>query len=199
MMPPDIAFPAAFWRGVTDGDGHLGLWPASTVSSGVYPMLELCGTKPMMEQFLEWAISEYPFIFIGSEVQRQGTIYKVTCTGSTAAAIIEILYAGAPPALPRKLEQARAISAWAAQTTDRSCGEHHYAAVLTTADFLEIRRMRDTNQATERELAQRFGVARATIGLVALRKSWRHVPEAVDDQAAPQPLPTLPKPTTNEG
>jgi hypothetical protein len=57
MMPPDIAFPASFWRGLTDGDGHLGLYPGDTVSTTVYPMLELCGTKPMMEQVLEWAQS----------------------------------------------------------------------------------------------------------------------------------------------
>jgi hypothetical protein len=55
MMPPDIAFPAAFWRGLTDGDGHLDLYPAGRTT--VYPMLELCGTKPMMEQVLEWAQS----------------------------------------------------------------------------------------------------------------------------------------------
>jgi hypothetical protein len=61
----------------------------------------------MMEQYLEWAKTVVPVI--GSRVQYQAKIYKVTCTGGTAFELIQALYSGASVALPRKMAIAQEI------------------------------------------------------------------------------------------
>lgn len=52
-------------------------------------------------------------------------------------------------------------------------GERHYATKLTEADIWNIRSQ--SERLTHDEIAQRFGVSRATIGRIVARQVWRHV------------------------
>lgn len=54
-------------------------------------------------------------------------------------------------------------------------GERHHAAKLTVDDVHLIDRM-DASGCTRREIAEKFGVTRALIGMIVKRKVWRHVP-----------------------
>jgi hypothetical protein len=72
------------------------------------------------------------------------------------------------------------------------CGDRHWAAMhpelvsrgenrsdskLTNGAVREIRRKRDNGTAKLTELAEEFGVSISAISNVALRKTWKHVPE----------------------
>ncbi len=54
-------------------------------------------------------------------------------------------------------------------------GEQHQNAKLTTADVLEMRRLKDEG-ASGRSLACRFGVADKTVQGIVKRRAWRHIP-----------------------
>ncbi len=54
-------------------------------------------------------------------------------------------------------------------------GEAHRSAKLTKDKVLEIRRAYDAGGVFQRELGQRFGVARGVISRIILRKIWKHV------------------------
>ncbi len=55
-------------------------------------------------------------------------------------------------------------------------GETNGQSKLTDEDVIEIRRLYATGEHTQRELGDRFGVDRATIGLIVRRETWKHVP-----------------------
>ena len=54
-------------------------------------------------------------------------------------------------------------------------GEKHGASKLTGKDVREIRRLCDEGRLSRREIAERYGVDRSNITLIAQRKTWRHV------------------------
>jgi hypothetical protein len=56
----------------------------------------------------------------------------------------------------------------------RSVGEQHGTSKLTTAQVLEIRE-RSRNGATYAAIAADLGVSQSTVGLIVIRKTWRHV------------------------
>lgn len=54
-------------------------------------------------------------------------------------------------------------------------GDHAALAKLTAAQVLEIRRLVASREATQAELARRYGVKPGTISSVVLRTTWRHL------------------------
>lgn len=54
-------------------------------------------------------------------------------------------------------------------------GSDHPSAKLTEVDVMEIRKIYACREATQAELAERFGVVKGLIGLITRRKIWRHV------------------------
>jgi hypothetical protein len=63
--------------------------------------------------------------------------------------------------------------------TERGPNEAHPLARLTADDVRAIRKARDGGQKLA-ALAEKYGVSEATISHIALRKTWRHVPESED-------------------
>lgn len=55
------------------------------------------------------------------------------------------------------------------------CGEKNSQAKLTESEVQEIRRLHDTGNYLQRELAEKFGVSRPQIGHVVNGKQWGHV------------------------
>lgn len=94
-----------FWRGVIDGDGHLGIRPQK---SRPYAGLALSGSKLLMEQFAEFVQGITPTT---ATVRPMKLTWVFTLGGSHAAAIVCALYADCGIAIPRKLETARRIIA----------------------------------------------------------------------------------------
>jgi len=85
---PDAATNSNFWRGVVDGNGHL------TFVRGKHPRLELCGSKPLMEQFGD---------FVCATPKQHKSIWRVVLSGVHAQDVARILYMGCTVALSRKL------------------------------------------------------------------------------------------------
>lgn len=54
-------------------------------------------------------------------------------------------------------------------------GENHPNSVLTDKDVLEIRRLREENGITYKELAEKFCVSQSLIAQVITRRSWKHL------------------------
>jgi len=90
----------AFWRGVVDGDGCLGIRPDGR------PRLMLVGSKPLMHQFLTFTLSICDH---GVHVRPHKSIFSVSFLGRYAKAIVTHLYADCAIALPRKLAIAQQI------------------------------------------------------------------------------------------
>ena len=55
-------------------------------------------------------------------------------------------------------------------------GERQYCAKLTDEKVRHIRKLHASGELKESHLSRKFGVSRATIRKVILRKSWTHIP-----------------------
>lgn len=56
-----------------------------------------------------------------------------------------------------------------------ACGENSTSSKLTNSDVMEIRKLR-ANGVTRRVLAEKYGVTEGTIGHIASRTTWKHLP-----------------------
>lgn len=54
-------------------------------------------------------------------------------------------------------------------------GERHHQSRLTESAVAEIRRAWDDEEATQRALAQRFGISAGTVADVVYRRTWAHI------------------------
>lgn len=54
-------------------------------------------------------------------------------------------------------------------------GEGHYLARLTERDVREIKLLLAAGLSSQRGLAERYGVSRSNISLIAIGKNWKHV------------------------
>lgn len=88
-----------FWRGVVDGDGSVGF-------SGGRPVLQLAGSRPLMEQFLSYVqtVAETK-----AQVRPSGPIWAIGVTGKAAVQVIQALYEGSRVSLDRKRVKAEGI------------------------------------------------------------------------------------------
>ena len=93
-----------FWRGMVDGDGSLTYQP----DRNAFRMYLLANTEEIL-QFQAYVLRLAPW-FRGNPSRRDG-IYRLPVIGYAAAAVLEELYRGDGPALPRKAEAAQAIVA----------------------------------------------------------------------------------------
>lgn len=97
---PALSNSRDFWRGAIDGDGGVG------TKEGKYPTIGLAGQRKLLihfQQFLQNRLSISLEICSGTNIPVIGTC------GSTAKAIIELLYAQATVALDRKAHRAQQI------------------------------------------------------------------------------------------
>lgn len=81
-----------FWRGVVDGDGHVAF------RNGKH-RLELCGSKPCMDAFLEWCVKNTK---TNASVRPMKSIYRVGLASRPAQEIQRLLYEDAIVSLNRK-------------------------------------------------------------------------------------------------
>jgi hypothetical protein len=97
-----------FWRGVVDGNGTVAAYKHNN-KWGVHvrPVLTLCGSKSLMQQF-----SEFVYSVIGEPrktVRKTATTYVVSVYTHQAIAMIKILYGQCSVALDRKAAAAALI------------------------------------------------------------------------------------------
>ena len=97
-----------FWRGVIDGDGSLIVHKASKKNRKSYPGISLCGAKPLVSQFLEFAGLIAPEIRVN--IRRKENIWKVSFIGRPAIKIIRELYLDSTIYLSRKYERAISLN-----------------------------------------------------------------------------------------
>jgi hypothetical protein len=145
-----------FWRGVVDGDGWIcperrvvGLVTASPV------------LRDQFVRFLSTAIGCTPTLTVRSE----GTLYQLTVTGSNAAALASLLYAGSTFALSRKRDAAllaaegeRSLRLRAAQVEARN--QRIVAAYAKGCSGHEIAASEDVSADTVYYVLRRMGVTR---------------------------------------
>lgn len=100
---PELFNSRDFWRGVVDGDGHIGIVKNR---NSHYPKLELVGGQLLMEQF-----SDYIYRITGkkAKVCRHKSIFRVSYLGKTVIQIVEHLYLNSPIHLDRKYNAAKNI------------------------------------------------------------------------------------------
>lgn len=91
-----------FWRGLVDGDGHVGSSKRVRESGneGTALRFELCGGLTLVEQFLTY-LKQFD-IGLGTTIMKQGKIYRARMGGDTALRGMRLLYGDAPLALERK-------------------------------------------------------------------------------------------------
>lgn len=100
VAPLHLAVSRDFWRGLVDGDGHVGC-------SNKKPRLGLCGGVILMHEFLDFLQGNG--IGRDTNVRRGGQIHRVDLNCSTAIAAMKLLYDDACVALSRKHRRALAL------------------------------------------------------------------------------------------
>lgn len=96
---------AAFWRGMVDGDGFVG------VGTKKKPTIGLCGASlPLITAFCTFVRGHVPGCGVAPCKSRQLYDARVKCR--LALAVTKLLYEGATLALPRKLRAAREVIAF---------------------------------------------------------------------------------------
>ena len=89
-----------FWRGIVDGDGHLG------ITNGK-PRFTLVGRKNIIASFLKFAKKNLPTL--EADISNHGSIYAAQSTGRPAQAIMKLLYHNSKIHLDRKKDLAEKI------------------------------------------------------------------------------------------
>lgn len=87
-----------FWRGVVDGDGHIGISPTCK------PHISVTGSKPLMTQLSRFITSQMPNCKLQLCDTRKS--FAISTTGLNATYIIEILYHDCTTYLDRKYHTA---------------------------------------------------------------------------------------------
>jgi hypothetical protein len=105
LMDIRLIFSRHFWRGVVDGDGSIGAY-ASGSAKVPKPQFRLYGREALVTHFLDFLVING---VAGLSVRPHKSIFTMGTAGAPAVQIIELLYADAPQALPRKAEAARRI------------------------------------------------------------------------------------------
>jgi hypothetical protein len=102
IAPPCLQDSRDFWRGLVDGDGHVGTSERIRESGNVGTAFrfELCGGKTLVEQFLTYLRGHG--IGLGTTIMEQGEIFRARMGGDTALRGMRLLYEGALLALERK-------------------------------------------------------------------------------------------------
>jgi hypothetical protein len=95
-----------FWRGVVDGDGHINI---SRYEYMKQPVLQLVGSRYLLEQFKKWTCS---IVRHKCSVQSrlEDRSYQIQLLGKTALAIVSTLYDDAKVYLDRKYKSYLEIS-----------------------------------------------------------------------------------------
>lgn len=99
-----------FWRGAFDGDGWLSVGRHKSRDGNVeyfYPHIGLSGQQPLLNAFQQF--SRENGLTLLSLVKCEGEVWKVSTSGSTAKAIIELLYGTCSIVLKRKQERVTRI------------------------------------------------------------------------------------------
>lgn len=100
-VPPTLLeFNIDFWRGVIDGDGHLGISNGCGKDKRIRPRLELCGnyaTVVGFKVFIDTQIENFINV-----ISRHSSIYKIQSSGNKAFKIARLLYDNAEVFLDRK-------------------------------------------------------------------------------------------------
>jgi len=100
-----LIFSRDFWRGVVDGDGSIGAYRVEGLDSP-RPQVRLCGREALLLYFVDFLVING---IVGMTVRPHRSIFNMGTTGRQAVRIIELLYANASEALPRKAEAAERI------------------------------------------------------------------------------------------
>ncbi len=98
----ELAISRHFWRGLIDGDGHLG------ITKGKAAYFELAAGRDLLIQFSEFC---QRFIHYSCKSRPcSNTILRTSFTGEKAAELIKVLYNNSTVSLPRKFIQAQFIT-----------------------------------------------------------------------------------------
>jgi hypothetical protein len=92
-----------FWRGLFDGDG-------SITFRSEYPMLKMCGSESLVNQFLEFAREYAPSC--GSHVYKKSSIFAVDLAGNYACEVAKALYEDSKIHLERKYQRYLKVQEW---------------------------------------------------------------------------------------
>lgn len=101
-----------FWRGMVDGDGWV------TLDKGGYPTLGLCGTRPVVSDFVDFVGKLLTTIY---QRDRNKNFCEVKYGCTTARIVAKRLYDNSLISLQRKYEKYRVIILWVPERVqDRS-------------------------------------------------------------------------------
>jgi hypothetical protein len=105
-----------FWRGVIDGDGHLGMRQQNGVRP--YPKIGMVGSRALLEQFAGFVRRLQPDC--RAQVAPLHSIWQFSTSGRFAQAITQRLYADCTVALARKATHAEEVLKWQRAVNDWS-------------------------------------------------------------------------------
>ena len=101
--PPEVLkYNRHFWRGVIDGDGHLGI---HTTKWGTYPRVSICGTKEMVEGFKDFLLLSGVDTDAKVLKEKDRELHTFTVSAGLANGAAKILYENCNDYLDRKYQK----------------------------------------------------------------------------------------------
>jgi hypothetical protein len=149
-----------FWRGVIDGDGCVRRLKQNRIKPQL-PIIQFCGSKDIVEQFLAFARLVEPAVRSNCSVAR-GNHYHTSITGYAAWSVILSLYSDCTVSLPRKLHVACEI-------LSEPQPESYFKWEYLTREYLETMRARHSSW---EGVAKELGINPETLRAIRHRRGW---------------------------
>lgn len=153
----DMTVEERFWSKVSKTDGCW-IWQGTRGRSG-HGALKVAG-KMVGAHRLSWEFANGP-IPPGAYICHRCDNPPCVCPNH--------LYAGDSTTNMRDRVERGDRGAWAS-------GSDHVNAVLTEDQVSDLRRLHQTGQWSQRQLAAHFGIAQVSVGRIVRREYWRHIP-----------------------
>jgi len=166
-----LKFNKHFWRGVIDGDGHIGI--DKNPRSYCKFHLGNSGSKTLMEQYKTYIKTIVPRFRGSVRKHPQGeNTYTVQTAERIAQEIAKELYGGANIYLERKMEIAKTIINYEFPPYVK----YAHKRKLCDLDIPIIRRLYKDTPLKPKQIAKMFGVSQSHIYGIVRYQSWKNVP-----------------------
>ncbi len=169
---PELENNRHFWRGLVDGDGHVGTsWIRKTTEM---PEISLCGSIDLITQFHAYIKRLVP-TYKGSIRPHHGS-FTVMINGQGAITVIKELYGDCETYLDRKYETAQYIIENAETLMPgKARGSRVGTSKLTEDVVKSIKRIRRDTGLGYRRIAKQLDMPAGTVDGIIRGRSWQHV------------------------
>lgn len=169
---PELENNRHFWRGLVDGDGHIGTsWVRKTTEM---PEISLCGSMDLITQFHKYIKRLVP-TYEGSVRSHHGS-FTVMINGQGSITVIRELYGDCETYLDRKYKTAQYIIENAETLMPgKARGSRVGTSKLTEEVVRRIRQIRRDTGLSYRRIAKQLDLPAGTVDGIVRGRSWKHI------------------------